>query len=267
MSQTAIVQSVASTAGSVEAMFGRNQATLFRSIMGRQGVVEGKDFVRFITGQPFAMANMAILSGSGDAEAVEEAIAPLLQLPNPVSVMFPHGVSDAIRETLEVRGFTSHTRPAMAVDIGSLTRVELPEGYSWTRIGPGADSDEWAETTAAGFGMSIVFARMFAPEAVGADMAPDADLQWFGVRHAGRIVATSMLFLSEGVAGIYCVATLPEERRKGFGAYATSEPLRVAQALGYRVGVLQASTMGHPVYLKLGFADVGLIPHFTRKPA
>ena len=267
MSQTAIVQSVASTARSVEAMFGRNQATLFRSIMVRQGVVEGKDFVRFITGQPFAMANIAILSGSGDAEAVEEAIAPLLQLSTPVAVMFPHGVSDAIRETLEVRGFTSHTKPAMAVDIGSLTGVELPQGYSWTRIGPGTDSDEWAETMAAGFGGSVGFAQMFSPEAAGADMAPDADLQWFGVRHAGQIVATSMLFLSEGVAGIYCVATLPEERRRGFGAYATSEPLRVAQALGYRVGVLQASTMGHPVYLNLGFADVGSIPMFSRKPA
>ena len=263
MSQTAIVQSVASTAGSVEDMFGRNQATFVRSIKGRQGGVEGKGFVRFITGQPFDLGNIAILSGSGDAEA----IAPLLQLSTPVAVMFPHGVSDAIRETLEVRGFTSHTKPAMAVDIGSLTGVELPQGYSWTRIGPGTDSDEWAETMAAGFGGSVGFAQMFSPEAAGADMAPDADLQWFGVRHAGRIVATSMLFLSEGVAGIYCVATLPEERRKGFGAYATSEPLRVAQALGYRVGVLQASTMGHPVYLNLGFADVGSIPMFSRKPA
>jgi len=266
MSQTAIVQSVASTAGSVEAMFGRNQATFVRSIKGRQRGVEGKGFVRFITGQPFDLANIAILSGSGDAEAVEEAIAPLLQLSTPVAVMFPNGVSDAIRETLEVRGFTSHTKPAMAVDIGSLTGVELPEGYSWTRIGPGTDSDEWAETLATGIGLSIGVARMLSPEAVGADMAPDANLQWFGVRHAGRIVATSILVLSEGVAGIYCVATLPEERRKGLGAYATSEPLHVAHALGYRVGVLQASTMGHPVYLKLGFADVGLIPHFTRRP-
>ena len=62
------------------------------------------------------------------------------------------------------------------------------------------------------------------------------------------------------------VATLPEARGQGLGAHVTAEPLRRAQALGYRVGVLQSSDAGHPVYRRLGFQDVGAVPLFVRMP-
>ena len=45
----------------------------------------------------------------------------------------------------------------------------------------------------------------------------------------------TVLLLDDGLAGIYSVATLSEERGKGIGGHATAETLRVAQALGYRV--------------------------------
>ena len=62
------------------------------------------------------------------------------------------------------------------------------------------------------------------------------------------------------------MATLPEERKKGLAAHATAEPLRIARELGYRVGVLQASAEGQPVYHRLGFADFGESPRFVRMP-
>ena len=81
------------------------------------------------------------------------------------------------------------------------------------------------------------------------------------------MVCTSFVFLADGVAGIYCVATVPEERGKGLGAYATAEPLRLVRELEYRVGVLQSSPAGHSLYRKLGFADVGEVPlYMTTSP-
>ncbi len=79
-------------------------------------------------------------------------------------------------------------------------------------------------------------------------------------------MATSALFLGDGLAGVYCVATLPQERRKGFGAFATAEPLRRVRDLGYRVGILQSSEPGHPVYRRIGFRDVGGVPLYVRMP-
>ena len=49
-------------------------------------------------------------------------------------------------------------------------------------------------------------------------MAPDAQIQFFAIHHNGRFVATSLMYLADGLAGIYCVATLADERGKGLGA-------------------------------------------------
>ncbi len=69
----------------------------------------------------------------------------------------------------------------------------------------------------------------------------------------GRSVTTSSLFVDGDIAGIYNVSTLPEARRRGFGAEVTLAPLREAARRGCKVAVLHASAMAVPMYRRLGF--------------
>ncbi len=85
-------------------------------------------------------------------------------------------------------------------------------------------------------------------------------------RLEGKPVATSLLQLGAGVAGIYSVATLPEARRKGIGAQVTLAPLVEARRMGYKAGVLAASEMGYPIYRSLGFQDYCRITSFVYRP-
>lgn len=81
----------------------------------------------------------------------------------------------------------------------------------------------------------------------------------------GQAIATSHIFYSAGVAGIYNVATLPEARGKGIGAAMTRAPLIQAREQGFKLGVLQSSEMGYPIYQNLGFVQLCTMDHFYWK--
>jgi GNAT superfamily N-acetyltransferase len=84
---------------------------------------------------------------------------------------------------------------------------------------------------------------------------------------ADRPVATAALVPAAGLAGVYAVSTLPEARGRGIGAAMTAFPLLEARARGYRVGVLQATAMGLPVYRRLGFRALCDYRCYAQPPA
>jgi GNAT superfamily N-acetyltransferase len=180
-------------------------------------------------------------------------------------VLFPAGIAETAKRQLLEMGFTMlDPMPAMAVDIGNLVKTTLPVGYTFTRIFSGDQASSWTEVLTTGYPIPRALSRILSPEVLEAKPNPDARTQFYAVRHGERLVAISMLYLARGLAGVYCVATLPEERGKGLGAYVTAEALRAVSHAGYNVGVLQSSEAGHSIYRDLGFQDVGQVHMFVR---
>lgn len=238
----------------------------FREVLRGPNVAADNRFVRFITGEPHPFANLAVMADAVDPSATAAAIEPLLHCGAPAAVLYVNPVTSAVEHHLKSVKFESdEALPAMAVDIEQLLPTSLPKGYRFVRVGNGAEGDAWADAFAIGYEIPRRAAELFSPNAIGAMPADDSALQFFAVVKDGKQVCTSMIHLNDGVAGIYCVATLPEERGMGLGAHATAEPLRIVQHLGYRVGVLQSSSMGHRVYKRLGFADFGELPLYIRQ--
>lgn len=237
----------------------------FRTLPDRTGATKNEHFMRMMTGEPHPMGNIAIVSNARDLDVMEAALRPLVDGNVPAAVVCVVGVDETVARHVVDNGFVAESMPAMVVDIERMTPTTLPAGYRLERIGASEEMG-WTEALATGYPIPSGLAKVFAPEAVDADVTPNAAVQFFAILRDGRAVATSMMVLADGLAGIYCVATLPDERGKGLGAHVTAEPLRRAHRLGYRIGVLQSSTAGHGVYLRLGFEDRASVPMFIRMP-
>jgi GNAT superfamily N-acetyltransferase len=262
-----IVESVASIG--VEAI-GARAARQFETAFRRTvtGAVQTTEFFRLVTGEPHPMGNLAIVSRGDDLAAALEATRPLLESGRPAAAMFPAGAEAPVREALHACGFAHEAGvPVMAVDIDALAPTTLSAGYEFRRVGPGRDGEAWTHALAEGYGLPHRLAQLFDPAVFDVGLRADAPVQHFAVARDGRTVATSMLYLEDGLAGVYNVATLPEERKRGLGAHATAEALRVARRLGYRVGVLQSSSAGYGVYLALGFVDYRHMPMLLHLPS
>lgn len=222
-------------------------------------------YIRLITGAAHPFANFALVVDPNDKVSAASAMTELVRREVPAAMMLVGRVGDKMSAILQQQGFMRHgAMTAMAIDIDRLPTIPCPDGCSFTRIGPGAACQFWAECFANGFEFPPIVGAMFSPEIIGPDPAIDARAQFFAVERNGQMVGTSMLYLEDGVAGLYCISTLPHARGQGLAAFCTVATLRHAQRRGYSVGVLQATEAGHPLYLRLGFHDVGEIPIFVR---
>ena len=167
---------------------------------------------------------------------------------------------------LEAHGFTGAVEPGMAADLERLPDVEMPAGLQIERIRSTTDLDSYARVLSLGFGEGAVEAAWLRTmyERIGVD---NKYWQHFLGRLEGRPVATASVLLAAGVAGLYFVNTVPAERGRGFGTAMSRWPLIGAHDMGYRVGVLGSSPMGHGLYEQLGFHDVCEVLVYEWSPA
>jgi GNAT superfamily N-acetyltransferase len=162
-----------------------------------------------------------------------------------------------IGETLVAHGMVRREGlPVMAIDLSALPEaVAIPADCTIDEVRGGADWADWGRTFAAGYGMPAAIADPTIAALATLPSGPGTVLHHYLARLGGAPVAIAMLFTGGGAAGIQAVATVPEARERGIGAAVTLAALRAGRAQGMRVGVLEATEMGRPVYRRLGFVD------------
>jgi hypothetical protein len=206
------------------------------------------------------------MSAGLDRARVRSAYELLLHCGAPSAIMSCGEVASDVAADLASSGFQRVAElSANAIDIDRLSATSIPSGYRFARASSPDEREAWAAIFSRGYELPLPASEPFAA-ALGAGDAPDDPIQYFWILRGEQPVCTSVLTLVDGLAGIYAVSTVPEERSKGLAAFATTAPLRAVRDLGYRVGVLQATKAGLPVYRRLGFVDLGEIPLFVRSP-
>lgn len=241
------------------------EATFPRLLRHPSALVE-PDVFRVVSGAPHPFGNLLGGPAARDPRRFADAVAPLIACGAPSAILYLGAAAPTeVAAPLAAQGFgLAEVMPAMAVRIDDLAATRLPHGYTLERVGGDEAAREWTAAFGVGYELPHQVAEIFAP--VSPSDASDAAIQYFSVRYEDEVVATSMLHLHDGLAGVYCVATAPAHRGRGLGAHATAAPLRMVRGLGFEVGILQASPAGHPVYLRLGFQDLGAASVYVRMP-
>jgi ribosomal protein S18 acetylase RimI-like enzyme len=119
--------------------------------------------------------------------------------------------------------------------------------------------DEASRVMFAGFGMPESIFDAFADRFSMTVLGPDASQRIVIARIEGRPVSTALGFVLGGVLGVYNVATMPEEQRRGGATAATRAVIDDAIARGATAAILQSSEAGRKVYERIGFHDVGSV--------
>jgi len=83
-------------------------------------------------------------------------------------------------------------------------------------------------------------------------------------RRGADPIATAMVYESDGVAGVQWVGTVPSARTLGLGALVTTYVTNLAFDRGASSVNLQASPMGEPIYLRLGYETIFSYREYVR---
>jgi GNAT superfamily N-acetyltransferase len=127
-----------------------------------------------------------------------------------------------------------------------------PDGHRIEVVRDAAGVEAHIEVVSAGFGMPPDLVRPVLGPAL---LEQPAATLYVG-RVDGRAVTSGLGVRSGRVIGVYDIATVPDARRRGYGAAMTARVVADGVATGCDVAVLQASDMGELIYRRMGFRTV-----------
>ena len=223
---------------------------------------ETPDLLAFASGLPLQLGNMIIRARlpADNTDAAIDAVLARFAAPHLPHcwLVGPATQPGDLGRRLAARGMFPDKAPGMAVALGTLpAAAPTPPGLTVDQVAGSAALRAWIDTLVGANPLPADVARVLHGLHTQHGYRPHPAVHYFLGRLDGAPVATSLLFYSAGVAGLYCVATVPAARRQGIGAAVTLAPLLAARAAGYRRGVLQSSGMGLGVYRALGFREAG----------
>ncbi len=138
----------------------------------------------------------------------------------------------------------------MALDIENQNHIQTPEGLEICLVDNLTLLQEWT---------TIVSQSLFNKSSLDIDLLVnfivDDQVKMFIGKCNGVPVASSLMYISNGVAGIYMIATSNEFRKKGFGSAITSFTIAEAAKSQCQTVILHATSAGKSIYMKLGFCE------------
>ena len=213
-----------------------------------------------VTGLPLRLFNQVIIDGEGATDAAIGEVVTVMRdrAAGRFSVTLRRGIDDAWIPVVTalglVRVITDRVwMPGMALHpIAARDSAATAAGLD---IRQGADAEGVAahiQAAATGFDMPADWLRQLITD----DLARHPDVRLYAGYLDGEPVVAGLGIQSGTTIGIYSIATVPDARRRGFGAAMTQHIVDDGVRDGCDVAVLQASEAGKPIYERMGFRTV-----------
>jgi len=222
----------------------------------REGLVLREGGVAALLGHvPLHFYNQILIEDQAATEqAVAAAVARGRERGDPFVV--------SLRDGPDARFMTLMAELGLAADDSAATyamalhpvrdRARTPDpghGFEIRQVTDEAGLAQHRRTAAAGFGVDPVIVE----EMLRIDLLDRPECAVYVGYLDGVPVSTALGFRTGRTMGVYNIATIPEARRRGFGEAMTARVLTDGEAAGCDVAALQASSMGRPIYERLGF--------------
>lgn len=219
------------------------------------------DLLWFLSGLPFHLAN-GIVKARFLSDHLEGTLDKRLRLLTTEQVPMTWLIGPSTRPVdlgshLEARGWVlEDVAPGMAIELQTLDEsLSPPTSLTIERVREEEGLRTWLRIMTIGSEMPEEGLTLLLELVSRHGFKDSPSVHYYLGVLDDKPVATSLLYLGGGVAGIYNVATLPEVRRQGIGSALTVAPLLQARAWGYRIGTLQSTPMGLNLYRRLGFRE------------
>ncbi len=227
----------------------------FARILPNGLIEEGAGVVKVAAGLPIPSFNTVFVTRPppGIAKILEDSAAFMARarVAGWRIVAFP-GADTSVESAVLSAGFRSgHPTPGMVLDSIPPHPPELPVGFKVRRA---ATPELWRTMVKVGVagmgGQPPEDTEVFFPFRL-------ATVYRGYVGFSGRApVATSVGLSYRGIGGVFFVSTLPDFRGQGYGQALTWQATVGARKDGCRASYLQASEMGYPVYVRMGYRTV-----------
>lgn len=193
------------------------------------------------------------------AAAVRACFAPRL----PHRLVFRAEYLPALR-VLESAGWRHRAEPTPALTLAAPASIPPPpRGLTIHAVRTPAELASYREAAFLGFGYPATAAGLFLHE----HLLELSHVRLYAGVVGGAVVATSMLVATGAIAGVYWVATLEDQRRRGYGEALTWAAVSAGKRdFGCRISCLHASNAGLPVYARMGFAHTFDYEHLHPEP-
>lgn len=223
-------------------------------------------WLRCLTGLPHPLANIVVvLSGATDAYTalLEEVETISVEQGIPLAMLLFGDV------TPQAFASIAEDRQWVLLDKMPGMWMEIPEGFSAGPFAPGVEvrhANDAAGLEAAtrmlteGYPIPLEVSDFFMRGIHIEGEQSGGKLANFVATLDGQPAACSSVCIEDGVAGVYCVATLESARGHGLGTAVTRAAVEYGRRNGATHAMLHATAMGEPIYRKIGFAEQCRIP-------